>query len=188
MDRSATPFFLPCSRSSSSVSRSSALIPITREVLFSNGKSSSLDSAGIILDPMTFILAFMLPGLASCPACTIPLLALLVPSHTSSPRSSTRMLRSVLASSRAMALPVTPAPMIRTSTILFPPSSFFCPFCFMLESDASTSLISVCPCRRTLQASPPASSRRSAVHSGFADSPQNPVPRASPLPAHRHRR
>ena len=112
---SLTPFFLPLSSSSVSLYLSASSKQSTRDPLFSNSKSSSFASAGIILLPSTLNLALLVPGLASCPACTIPLFALEVPEHTSSSFSSTATESSYLDSSLATAEPTTPAPIITTS-------------------------------------------------------------------------
>ena len=67
------------------------------------------------LDPATFNFAIRLPAGASKPAWTMPLLALLVPQHTSSSFSRTRMSNANRDNSRAMAQPLTPAPTMTTS-------------------------------------------------------------------------
>ena len=112
---SSTPFFLPLSSSSVSLYLSASSKQSIKEPLFSNSKSSSLASSGIILLPSTLNLALLEPGLASYPACTIPLFALEVPEQTSSSFSSTATDSSYLESSRATAEPTTPAPITTTS-------------------------------------------------------------------------
>ena len=70
--------------------------------------------------PATFIFAFQVPGSASNPACTMAEFALLVPSHTSRARSTTRKLPFLRESSLATAAPTTPAPTTMASYCFIP--------------------------------------------------------------------
>ena len=65
--------------------------------------------------PATLNRAFFVPGTASKPAWTMAELALLVPTHTSSPFSHRAMRRSYRLSSRAAAQPTAPPPMTMAS-------------------------------------------------------------------------
>ena len=111
----STPFVFPRSNSFSSPGFSSSEKQRTMDPFLLNGKSRSWESLSIIRLPSTFSFAFQVPGTASNPACTMALFALEVPEHTSSSFSTTAVLRLYLASSLAIADPVTPAPMIITS-------------------------------------------------------------------------
>ncbi len=118
MLRPGTPFATPRSYSSRSLGMSPSSRHTTKAPTRLKGMSSSSLSFVIISLPCTFILAFMVPGSASNPAWTMAEFALLVPSHTSPARSSTRNRPSRRESSRAMALPVTPAPIITASYLI----------------------------------------------------------------------
>ena len=112
---SFTPFSMPRRYSSSRPDMASSSKHNTRDPFLRNGKSSFFDSSSIISLPRTFNCALRVPGTASYPACTIPLLALEVPSQTSLFASSTAILSFPFASSLAMAQPLTPAPIMITS-------------------------------------------------------------------------
>ena len=73
--------------------------------------------AGIILLPSTLNLAFKLPSAASNPACTMPLLALLCPIHTSSSFSSITAFTLYRMRFLKTKAPTTPPPITATSDI-----------------------------------------------------------------------
>ena len=82
--------------------------------------SSSSAILSIIAFPITFNFAFIVPGTASNPAWMIALFALDVSLQTSSSFSITHVFNLYLETSLAIALPVTPAPIITTSNISIP--------------------------------------------------------------------
>mmetsp|Transcript_54617 Transcript_54617/g.144854 ORF Transcript_54617/g.144854 Transcript_54617/m.144854 type:complete len:216 (+) Transcript_54617:1832-2479(+) len=121
MRRLSTPLVAPRAISSSRCSSSSAPRATTREPVSWYPKWRSSSRAGNIWLPFQQRRARVEPGLSSYPACTIPLLPLVAPWHTSSAASTITTLAVVFASSRATAAPMQPLPITMQSYV---PSSF----------------------------------------------------------------
>mmetsp|Transcript_7002 Transcript_7002/g.22974 ORF Transcript_7002/g.22974 Transcript_7002/m.22974 type:complete len:240 (-) Transcript_7002:2076-2795(-) len=115
--RFRTPFFPPRSSSSLSTATSAPDLATTRDPLRWKPKWSSRSSWGNIWLPGQQYLARTDPGLSSKPAWMMPELPLVAPCVTSSAASRRSTDAVVRESSRAMAEPMHPAPMITTSYV-----------------------------------------------------------------------
>src|SRR5690554_5111627 len=100
-----------CTMSISSSARATTRIPVCLKLT-----SSSSQSLGNIWLPGKQYLALSVPGSSWMPACTIPLLALVVPQPTSASFSSKSRSSSYLLSSLATKVPIMPPPITATCT------------------------------------------------------------------------